>query len=178
MAYDGMTPLQPALAELLGLSVKSQAHLAKLVKEAKANLGITSTARILPLGQRLAIYQWHKDRLNFVQNIKQGEATHTGQQPDNTVYNVKQDCELLTDDGDNNSDDFGQIHFAIQIDKKRTTVMLEGYLIKATQRKHGLTGNGDIRAWIERAIKTDGGRFDSHAPLTRQVKRLIVESFI
>jgi len=56
--------------------------------------------------------------------------------------------------------------------------MLEGYLIKATQRKHGLTGNGDIRAWIERAIKTDGVRFDNYAPLTRQVKRLIVESFV
>ena len=56
--------------------------------------------------------------------------------------------------------------------------MLEGYLVKALQRKHDLTDNPAIRAWIEQAIKSDGVRFDSDAPLTRQVKRLIMESFV
>ena len=196
MNYDGTTPLQPALAKLVGLSVKSQAKLAGLVKEAKTALGIDTGARILPPEQRLAIYQWHRDRLNPVQNIKQDEAPNPEQQPDSPIYNVKQDKPgqvddvytdsvvydvkqdtPLTNDGDNNPNDFGQIHFAIQVENKRTTVMLEGYLVKALQRKHGLTGNGDIRAWIGQAIKADS-RFDSHAPLTRQVKRLVVESFV
>ncbi|NOS74286.1 MAG: hypothetical protein HOP36_07065 [Methyloglobulus sp.] len=161
MNYDGTTSLQTALAELYGLSVKSQAQLAVLVKEAKASLGITSTARILPPEQRLAIYQWHKDRLKPVQDIKQDEAPNPEEQPDSVVY------------------DFKQTHFAIRLpDGKRTTTMLEGYLINAMQRKHGLTTNGGIRAWIEQVIKNDAARFDSHAPLARQVKRLIVESLV
>jgi hypothetical protein len=74
--------------------------------------------------------------------------------------------------------DFKQIHFAINVKTKRTTVMLEGYLVKALQRKHGLADNTAIRTWIEQAIKADGDRFDSIAPLTRQVKRIIIESFV
>jgi hypothetical protein len=34
MTYDGTTPLQPALAELLDLSPKSQARLAEAIKQA------------------------------------------------------------------------------------------------------------------------------------------------
>jgi transposase-like protein len=56
--------------------------------------------------------------------------------------------------------------------------MLEGYLVKALQRKHGLTDNTAIRAWIEQAIKADGERFDSAMPLTKQVKRMMIESFV
>ncbi|MEQ1484526.1 hypothetical protein [Methyloglobulus sp.] len=205
MDYDGTTPLQPALAELVGLSAKSQAQLAVLVKEAKASLGITSTARILPPEQRLAIYQWHKDRLKPVQDIKQDEAPNLEGQPDSPVYNVKQGNGVnsihnvkqdgleqvdggcadnvvynVKQDGDGDAVyDFKQTHFAIRLpDGKRTTTMLEGYLIDAMQQKHGLTTNGGIRAWIEQAIKNDGARFDSHAPLARQVKRLIIESLI
>ncbi|NOS75549.1 MAG: hypothetical protein HOP36_13675 [Methyloglobulus sp.] len=180
MNYSGTTSLQPALAELLGLSVKSQAQLAKLVKEAKASLGITSTARILPPEQRLAIYQWHKDRLKPVQDIKQDGATRTERQQESPVYDVKQDENASTEpQPDSVVYDFKQTHFAIRLpDGKRTTTMLEGYLINAMQQKHGLTTNGGIRAWIEQATKNDGARFDSHAPLTRQVKRLIIESLI
>src|SRR5664280_80598 len=89
---------------------------------------------------------------------------------DNTVYNVKQDNVSV--------DDFKQVHFGITIthkeQSKRTTVMLESYLVKALRRKHGLSGNTAIRLWLEQAIKNDG-RFDSTQPLTRQLKRLVIE---
>jgi transposase-like protein len=85
---------------------------------------------------------------------------------------------MQDDDIDEAVYDFKQIHFAINRGNKRTTVMLEGYLVKALQRKHGLTHNRAIRAWIEQAIKNDGARFDSDAPLTKQVKRLIIESLV
>lgn len=112
--------------------------------------------------------------------------------PNHAVYNVKQakpvqdvkqDSPLRLDDAtDSPVYDFKQIHFAVTIARegrtKRTTVMLEGYLVKALQCKHGLTDNATIRAWIERAIKADGGRFDSAMPLTRQVKRMVIESFV
>ena len=79
---------------------------------------------------------------------------------------------------DDKDSDFKQIHFAINLGSKRTTVMLEGYLVKALQRKHGLVDNPAIRTWIEQSIKNDVARFDGDAPLTKQVKRIIIESLV
>ncbi len=163
MQYDGVGKLGEAIAKLYGLSVKSQARIAALIKQGKAGQGITSKAKNMPTDMKLAIWQWHYDRLN-------------------PVYNVKQDNPILDDAAtDNPVYDFKQLHFAVAIAHggkvKRTTIMLEGYLVKALQLKHGLTDNPAIRAWIEQAIKNDC-RFDSSAPLTRQVKRLIIESLV
>lgn len=58
--YDGTTNLQPAIAALYGLSINSQAQIAKLISHAKEALGITDKRKI----HNLAIYQWHCDRLN------------------------------------------------------------------------------------------------------------------
>ncbi|POZ52982.1 hypothetical protein [Methylovulum psychrotolerans] len=100
--------------------------------------------------------------------------------PAGVVQDVKQDA--LPTDGGTGPDDYGQVHFALTViygeQAKRTTVMLEGYLVKALQRKHRLSDNTAIRVWIEQAIKADSGRFDGNAPLTKQVKRIIVESFV
>ncbi len=166
MQYDGSGKLAEAIANLYGLSPKSQEQVAKRIKEAKTGLGITSKAKVLPDDVKLAIYQWHYDRLNPVQDVKQNAPVQLDDDSihDDTVY------------------DYDHIHFAVMIAYKRhikrTTVMLEGYLVKALQRKHGLSDNPAIRAWIEQAIKNDGVRFDSFAPLTRQVKRIIIESFV
>ena len=77
--------------------------------------------------------------------------------------------------------DYEDYHYAITINHKgqpkRTTVRLEGYLVNALCKKHGFNDNRSIRQWIEQAIK-DWAAFDSHLPLTRQVKRLIVESLV
>ena len=100
------------------------------------------------------------------------------------MLDIKQDIPVQNDNKDINSSiyDFKQIHFAITINHKeqvrRTTVMLEGYLVKALQRKHRLIDNTATRSWIEQAIKADSGRFDSYAGLTRQVKRVIIESLV
>lgn len=205
MQYDGTSNLGAAIANLCGLSPKSQAQIANLNKQAKDALGITSKSKNLPDEVKRAIWQWHYERLNPVQNVKQGDSVQDDDVqslddtlvqdvkqsddnkldllPDNAVYNVKHDVPVQDDDDiDSAVYDFKQIHFAVtfphQGQPKRTTVMLEGYLVKALQRKHGLTDNAAIRAWIEQAIKSDGVRFDSFAPLTRQVKRVIVESFV
>jgi len=155
MDYDGTSKLGDAIAALYNCSPRSRNKLAELVKEAKAGLGFTSKAKHLPDDVRLAIYRWHYERLNPIQDVKQDS-------PDSTIQDVK------------------HVHFAVtithQCQPKRTTVMLEGYWVKALQRKHGITDNAAIRAWIEQAIKGDGVRFDSFAPLTRQVKRIIIES--
>lgn len=196
MVYDGSGKLAPAIAELYGISPKSQARIADLIKQAKEVLGITSKAKHLPIDVKLAIYQWHYDRLNPVQIVKQDNQSVPVQdvkqdaplistsEDDSIVYDVKQ-TEPISDNVQNVKQadtvyDFKQIHFAIAFEQhgkpKRTTVMLEGYLVKALQRKHTLADNTAIRLWIEQAIKGDSVRFDSFAPLTRQVKRLIIES--
>jgi len=41
-----------------------------------------------------------------------------------------------------------------------------------------LANNATIRAWIEQEITADGGKFDSHEALTKQVKRMMIESFV
>lgn len=205
MKYNGTGKLAEAIAELFGLSIKSQARIAKLIKEAKTGLGIAGNAKILPNDVKLAIYRWHYDRLNPVQDVKQGDTVqsnpvpslpdatiqdvkqadddHLELLPESTVQNVKQNDPVQDDvDSDSSIYDFKQIHFAVTVrhndEPKRTTVMLEGYLVKALQRKHGLADNSAIRVWIEQAINKDDMRFDRDAPLTRQVKRLIVESFV
>jgi hypothetical protein len=197
MQYDGTSKLGDAIADLFELSPKSHNQIAGLVGEAKAGIGITSKAKKLPDDVKLAIYRWHYERLNPVQYVKQADSVKIESveslddaivqnikqsSPNSLVQDVKQDVAVQDDDLDNPVYDFKQIHFAVtfshQGQSKRTTVMLEGYLVKALQRKHGLYNNAAIRAWIEQAIKADSVRFDSFAPLTRQVKRMIVESFV
>lgn len=228
MFYDGSGKLTFAIADLCGLSPKSSATIAKLINDAKDSLGITSKSKNQSDEVKLAIYQWHVERLCSVQAIKQtdvldnlDQGSHdaivqdvkqVNDEPlelplDDAVQDVKQDesiqdspitqslpaivvqdikqsipVQIDDEDSDNPVYDFKQIHFAITITHKehtkRTTVMLEGYLVKALQRKHNLADNTAIRTWIEQAIKADGERFDSVAPLTRQVKRIIIESFV
>lgn len=206
MQYDGSGKLGAAIADLCRLSPISHALIAQRIKEAKDGLGITSKAKRLPSDVKLAIYRWHYDRLNPAQDVQQDDSVqdcsvqslHNAIVQDvkqtnddelvllleNTIQDVKQNIPVQIDNDDIDSSvyDFKQIHFAVTINHKdklkRTTVMLEGYLVKALQRKHDLADNAAIRAWIEQAIKDAGDKFDGNAPLTKQVKRLIVESFV
>lgn len=205
MQYDGNGKLAPAIASLFKFSPKNQTRIAKLIKEAKKALGITSNSKNLPVDVKLAIYQWHYERLNPVYDVKQADGgtldlslNDTVQDikqdvsvqdkliiqalPDTIVQDVKQANPVQIEGADSSVYDFKQLHFAISLKQngqaKRTTVMLEGYLVKALQRKHDLSDNAAIRSWIEQAIKTDGGKFDCFAPLTKQVKRMIIESMV
>ncbi|MDO9142355.1 MAG: hypothetical protein Q7U38_18710, partial [Methylobacter sp.] len=62
--YDGTGKLAEAIAALSGLSPKSQGQIAKLIKQAKDALKITTKAKVLPTDTKLAIWQWHYDRLH------------------------------------------------------------------------------------------------------------------
>jgi hypothetical protein len=233
MKYDGSGKLAEAIANLFGLSKKSQAQIAQLIKQAKNDLAIAGNSRRMPDDIKMAIYQWHYDRLNPVQNVKQPDEINQELMPDSDIQDIKQELsqganvqdikqagdfqlhqDIIQDikqiDSDNQEllpeirvydvkqddivqnvksvdddrmqgnvvYDFKQIHFAVSLASKRTTIMLEGYLVKALQRKHGLHDNTAIRLWLEQAITNDSQRFDSNASLTRQGKRLIIESLI
>ncbi|MDO9141256.1 MAG: hypothetical protein Q7U38_13145 [Methylobacter sp.] len=62
--YDGTGKLAEALAALCGYSPKSQGRTAELIKQAKDGLNITSKAKLMPTDTKLAIWQWHYDRLH------------------------------------------------------------------------------------------------------------------
>jgi hypothetical protein len=104
--------------------------------------------------------------------------------PDDAVQHVKQSAPVKRHNSNNGltPDDFDQLHFGVTIthqgQAKRTTIMLEGYWVKALQRKYGLANNATIRAWIEQELKADAGKFDSQEALTKQVKRMMIESFV
>lgn len=94
--YDGTTSLQTALAALCGCSIKSQGKIAKLIKQAKEGLGIVpvfdKTGRISPHlspQQRLAIWQWHCDRLKSVDTYLDTDNTAT------TTVDIFQQSALL-----------------------------------------------------------------------------------
>jgi len=82
MQYDGTGKLNEAVAELYGLSSKSQAQIAELNKQAKAALNITSKAKVLPDDDRLAIYRWHVGRLNADNAV---QADMLGEALDDTI---------------------------------------------------------------------------------------------
>jgi hypothetical protein len=120
--------------------------------------------------------------LNRNMHVKQTNDEVKETPVDNDVQYVKQDSPVQDNNVvDSSVQDFKQLHFAVTVTHdgkpKRTTVMLEGYLVKALRYRQGLTDNAAIRTWVEQAIKSDD-RFESFAPLTRQVKRIIVESLL
>lgn len=69
--YDGNGKLSDAIAKLCGCSPKSNNRVAELIKQAKAELGIASKSKKLPDDVKLAIYQWHYNRLHTVQIFSQ-----------------------------------------------------------------------------------------------------------
>lgn len=80
MQYNGTGKLKEAIAVLHGLSPKSSAAIAKLIKQAKDALGITSKAKSLPDDVKLAIYTWHYERLN-PSNAVQSDMSAKGIEP-------------------------------------------------------------------------------------------------
>jgi len=60
--YDGTTPLQPVVAELLSLSLKSQREIAKATRQAKQALGINLKTRTLSAENRVNVYKWLRSR--------------------------------------------------------------------------------------------------------------------
>ncbi len=66
--YDGSGKLGDAIATLYGCSPKNNNRIAELVADAKTGLGITSKTKKLPDDVKLAIYQWHCNRLQSTAN--------------------------------------------------------------------------------------------------------------
>jgi len=179
--YDGTGKLAEAIADLCGLSPKSQGQIAKLIKQAKDALKITSKAKVMPTDTKLAIWQWHYDRLHPA-----GESVEiVSQLPDNDAVEIiaqsvqAEPVEINSqpeDEPEVNNLDVIRIGFYTTKDGKRTrqVIALDGFYLNGLIAATGITRQG-VPKWVQAAIDS-WGAFDAHLPVTRQVKYLIVRT--
>jgi hypothetical protein len=195
--YDGTTPLQPALAELCGCSVKSQSKLADLIKQAKDALGIAhktgkAHSKLETQQRRLSIWQWHKDRTTtndapetvdiFLQSPSKAiESPHDTDnaptiEPVETLTTKPVDSVLQDNETAERYDMNALIKVAFYTAtysaKKRQVIGLDGFYLNALMSATGINKKG-IPAWIQQAVN-DWTAFDDKLPITKQVKLLIV----
>ncbi|MDP3877152.1 MAG: hypothetical protein Q8Q50_09235 [Methylobacter sp.] len=191
--YDGTGKLAEAIADLCGLSPKSQGQIAKLIKQAKDALKITSKAKVMPTDTKLAIWRWHYDRLHpagesveIISQLPGNEPVEIfSQLPDNDAVEIiaqsvqVEPVEIISqpeDEPEVNNLDVIRIAFYANKDGKRTrqVIALDGFYLNGLIAATGITRQ-DVPKWIQAAV--DGWiAFDAHLPITRQVKYLIVRT--
>jgi len=202
--YDGTGKLAEALADLCGLSVKSQAAIAKLTAQAKDALKITG--KVLPLDDRLKVWQWHYDRLHpagesveIISQLPGNEPVEiVSQLPDNDAVEIiaqsvqVEPVEIIsqaqnnkpveifsqTDDDEPEVNNLDVIRIAFYANKDgkriRQVIALDGFYLNGLIATTGITRQ-DVPKWVQTAV--DAYRpFDPHRAVTRQVKYLIVRT--
>ena len=179
--YDGTGKMAEAIAALCGMSPKRQGQIAKLIRQAKDEMGIVGKAKVMPTDTKLAIWQWHYDRLqstqssvNIISQAEGGELVNIISQsesiePVNIISQTDND-----EPGGMNNLEVIRIAFYVDKDGKRPrqVIALDGFYINGLIAATGITRQ-DVPKWVQAA--TDSWRgFDAHLPITRQVKYLIV----
>lgn len=166
MAYDGTTPLNKAVADLIGCSPKNNNKLAQVIGQAKNELGITSKAKKLPTETNQQIYS-HLVEL-YSQPIN-NEPVNIISQPANNEA-----VELFS-----HTNNFDNVRIAFYIMRKgkreRQVISLDGFLINALA-SIGISKQ-DAPQWVQAQVD-DWTAFDGQLPITRQVKYLIMMAIV
>ncbi len=180
--YDGVGKLAEAIADLCGLSVKSQGAIAKLIKQAKDALKITSKAKVMPVDTRLAIWRWHYDRLHpagapveIIAQVPDNEPVEIITQPE-SVTPVEIIAQVDDDEPEVNNLDVIRVAFYVTKDGKRErrVIALDGFYINGLIAATGITRQG-VPKWVQTAVD-EYRPFDPRYAVTRQVKYLIVRT--
>lgn len=165
--YDGETNLQPAIAALCGCSFKNQGKIAKLIKQAKDDLGIEG--KYLTNQQRAAIYKWHADKLVTADNLTSGNESVEYKQVniDGSIEQTKADLYPAYT--------VVKLAFYTENDgiKERRGIDIKGYFLNALMAKTGIDKKS-IAAWIQNAVT----HLDTRKKLTEQVENLIIEQLL
>ncbi len=177
--YDGTTPLQAPLASLYELSLKSQNTIAALIKQAREHLGIATNydklgrvKHVTNPQDRLAIYQYHVDRLRANELINNVELYSQAQieplTPPVTVETTPPPIEQLP------IYSLTRVAFYTpwQGGKIRQVIALDGFYLNALMLATGIDKQG-VPKWVQTAVDAHS-EFDSTAPITKQVKFLII----
>ena len=200
--YNGSGKLGDAIAELYGCSPKNNNRIAELVANAKAELGIISKAKKLPDDVKLAIYQWHCDRVrpatnNAVEIISHNDGnngveifSHDGSNESVELYSQPEPSlpvDIISQPEHDKAVEINsqyvdtalvRVAFYIQRQGKRVrqVIALDGFYVNALMLATGMA-KADVPKWVQQAI--DGwAAFDGGLPITRQVKLLIVRELI
>jgi len=200
MAYDGSTPLNAAVADLIGCSLKNNNKLAKIIGQAKNDLGIASKAKKLPTEINQQIYSHlvelysHPANGEPVEIISQGNEPTTPE-PENTPQAL---VELSSQDSKpkpaqqktkktnqstveiisqlNNFDNVRIAFYIMRNNKReRQVIALDGFLINALA-SIGISKQ-DAPQWVQAQVD-EWTAFDSQQPITRQVKYLIIRELV
>lgn len=144
MSYDGTTKVGDELAKLYNFSPTDSKSVAKVMKEARAALNIGNAKR-LPLEDRMAIWQYHYNKVNG------------GNNPTKPLKTFTKATEGY----------FKLINFSVKLGGNRTVINLEQYIVDALKKRFALADNSAVRQWIESAMMDN---FDANAPIMRQVR--------
>jgi hypothetical protein len=179
--YDGTTPLQPVIAELLGYSMKSQNLIADAIQQAKDALGIDTGLDIIGRPKRvrnpadmLRVWQWHVDRLNQ-QPVK--DCVQTEWVEPKQIEHV----EIILQSNNEPVEIYSQdaliriAFYTVKQDiKTRQVIALDGFYINALILATGINKKG-VTGWIQQSVNS-WPEFDSNKPITRQVKQLLIKA--
>jgi hypothetical protein len=175
-AYDGSGKLTEAIAGLYSLSLKSQARITELIKQAKVGLGITSKARILDDKVKLAIWQWHYDKLHSTHDLfSQVDAVEIFSQPTpNEPVEIISQHETVDIVSQYPIGDLIRIAFYTTCEgvKKRQVIALDRFYVNALMLATGIDKQS-VPKWVQQAIDGWSG-FNSKLPITRQLKYLLI----
>ena len=181
--YDGTGKLAEAIASLYGLSPKSQARIAELIKQAKNGLGITCKFKQMPDDMKLAIWRWHYDRLHSAQSSVEIISRPDDNEPVEIIAQPQSidDVNIISQSGDDEPDalnnlDVIRIAFYVSKNGKRVrqVIALDGFYINGLIAATGIQKQ-DVPKWVQAAVDS-WDAFDSELPITRQVKYLIVSA--
>lgn len=157
--YDGTGRLHDAIATLYGLSTKSKTRIAAKIKEAKNGLGI-GLSDALSDTSRLAIWQWHYDRLN---------------PGSNTVDVISQPIDVEIN---SQYPIYAHVRIAFYTTsngiKMRQVIALDGFYVNALMSAIGITKSA-VPAWVQKSVDSYAD-FDSTLPITKQVKYLLIRA--
>jgi len=178
MAYDGTTSLNKAVADLIKCSPKSNNKLAKVIGQAKNDLGIASKAKKLPREKHLQIYN-HLVELYSQNNKSESTPQKAESSHSNAVEIISQTDKDDTVEVFSHTTNFDNIRIAFYILRKgkreRQVIALDGFFINA------LTSIGiskqDAPKWVQVQVN-EWADFDAQLPITRQVKYLIMVAVV
>jgi len=176
MAYDGTTPLQPLIADLIGCSPKSQSKIAKVTKQAKLDLGITSKARNLPPETKIQIYSYIVELYSQPTNDESVEIISQNAEPAIAEPENTQQAAVEINSHIPNFDNV-RIAFYIMRDGKRErqVISLDGYFINALASIK--VSKQAVPQWVQSQVD-EWTAFDCQLPITRQVKYLIMREVV
>ncbi|OQK16739.1 hypothetical protein AU255_02190 [Methyloprofundus sedimenti] len=143
MSYDGTTALQPVIAELLGISPKSQEQIARATKEAKIALSIDLKVRRLSPEDRLRVYEYLKggqlDKADTSSEPKPKQIPEPGQQKTSVEIN-SQTVESISHPTDNIVSQDVEIKSQIDMDLISQPVEIVTQLLEVTLKNNVITG--------------------------------------